>query len=248
MGMLSSVRSVVTCGLIVGVAVAILATGGASSAGYAEESPSSSFHHKVTIHITDDGLEPATVTGTLKVFEIVWVNESSLPRRVSEPTFGLFDSGRLMPGDSYEYSPEAAGGFDYVSDVDPSLDVETFQASGRLRIAPVPGPTKVRGERIGRIVRWKVGRSEAQRLETVRGRSALFDVKWGRSPDVASSGPANGWRWWHRGTHRSSGWRTVACGWSYFAKVRLRDPSSNATSRWSPATEPLWVCVSHGPI
>lgn len=237
--MTKTLRSFVAPSLIAAVTSAMLGTTGASSAENAG-APSAPFNETVEIRITDEGLEPRSVSSVLKELEVVWVNESSLPRRVTEPTFELFDSGRLLPGDTFSFRPHVAGTFAYTADVDPSVGLESFQADGELRIAPAPGVRQNRRNRFGQIVRWSL---RGKPLEIQTGSALTFDVKRGSSRDIASEIPKR-WRWWHRGTRRTSGWIEMECDMSYFAKVRVRDVGSGGTSGWSPPSPPMWTCVS----
>jgi plastocyanin len=80
----------------------------------AEEAP-----EEITISIADFAFDPATAEvapGTI----VTWVNDDAAPHTVTSDD-GAFDSGRLEPGDSFEFTFDEPGSFPYHCDIHPNM-------------------------------------------------------------------------------------------------------------------------------
>jgi plastocyanin len=75
---------------------------------------------QVTI-LDDDGrrFEPAEVSVAVGD-AVTWTHEGGLPHTVTA-TDGAFDSGTLAGGDTFAFTPEEAGTFDYVCSIHPEM-------------------------------------------------------------------------------------------------------------------------------
>ncbi len=78
--------------------------------------------HKPTTHtVTIDAtrFEPAVLTVTAGDI-VVWINKDIIPHTATSQT-GLFDSGSLVQGQSFRYTPQQAGEFAYLCTFHPTM-------------------------------------------------------------------------------------------------------------------------------
>lgn len=212
---------------LVGLSV-VVAPGGISQASASERS-------NAVVKITDEGVDPPSVAAGIGSVTIIWRNESTLPRQVVDPHFGLFNSGQLNPGEEFSYVPRIAGTFSYTVDTYPSLGLKQFQMEAELQVLAVFRRLVYR-PRLGWVVRWAPRKPPPEREEEKIGFGGLaFDVQKGAFRYGTPTKPFVGkWRRWHRGTPRTSDVLPIKCdGRKYRVRVRVRDINSGAQSRWS---------------
>lgn len=97
----------------------IPATGTASPEASPQATPSSIGGEEATVTIVDIAFDPPELevsTGTT----VTWTNRDAAPHTVTASD-GAFDSGALNEGDTFSYTFEDAGTFDYVCEIHPGM-------------------------------------------------------------------------------------------------------------------------------
>lgn len=231
-------RSPRLVGLMLGVVAALLSEGlvvAALASPDGGRAPRES--DEISVRITDEGIDPPDAVAGRVGATVVWRNESSLARVVTEPLFDLYDSGRIDPGSDFSYAPLLAGTFDYVVEPFPSLGLEYLQTEGTLGIPVSFHP--VGGERPHPTyrVRWAPKSPPDGWTGDVGFGGLAFDVQRGTFSYGNPNNPYVGkWKRWYRGTSRTSDLVVIEdCdGLSHRVRVRVRDIESGAQSKWSP--------------
>jgi plastocyanin len=88
------------------------------------------------VEIEDFEFRPGTIVipaGTA----VRWTNKDSVPHTVTSDTAGVFDSGVLQPGESYEFLFDIPGTYTYHCAIHPSM-TGTVVVSGQLQRAFLP--------------------------------------------------------------------------------------------------------------
>jgi hypothetical protein len=167
-------------------------------------------HGPEDIYITDAGLQDPVEDVYLGV-PVTWHNDATLPRQVSD-AFGVFDSGVMLPGGSFEWHSAVAGTFPYTASF-PLLGL--LEAQGTLTVRPVFAPLPNRGT----TYRMQWGQSDAL------PEGAVFEVQ--RRENLGPHNWKHGrWIWWSKGTQAGTGRFVYRCNTGSFGirvRVRLAD-------------------------
>jgi amicyanin len=82
-----------------------------------------------TLEIKDFAFSPSSLT--IKVGDkVTWTNQDSAPHTVTADSRGEFDSGRLSQGDTFSYTFDTAGTFDYHCSIHPFMQATVIVQNG----------------------------------------------------------------------------------------------------------------------